>query len=372
MGRIGKSKFIARLKDAFSFSRTERNGIIILVGLIILTFILPRHFERLFPERIEYHHAEHIAEIDSFLASRKIEKEAHNPADGRKAIGEKSYRNRKEVKLHPENFNPNKVTREKLREIGFPEKVVSNLIKYREKGGRFRSRSDVKKIYGVTDDLYSSIKNYIVIPKSGSGLTSIGSIRLDNIEENDLEKQIDPNRIDNYDGSVVSNKSGYTGMSTGNNAQGPPREDKPKVPLKIKINSANEEEWMKLYGIGPAYSKRIVKFRDALGGFHSIDQIAEVYGLPDSTFQSIRINLVLDESSIRKININTATDSLLKQHPYLNWRTAKAVTNYRFQHGYFSGVDDLGKVKLLSDELLQNLVPYLSFDIPVSTVQEHE
>ena len=137
---------------------------------------------------------------------------------------------------------------------------------------------------------------------------------------------------------------------------------KPLKALQININKATAEEWRKLYGIGPAISKRIVNFRSKLGGFVSVDQVGETYGLADSTFVSLKKQLFIDSEFVpQKMNINLLDIAGLAAHPYIQWKEAKAIFYYRMNHGSFENILDLKKVKLISKEEAQRLEPYLVF-----------
>jgi competence ComEA-like helix-hairpin-helix protein len=127
----------------------------------------------------------------------------------------------------------------------------------------------------------------------------------------------------------------------------------------IDVNSADTAAFIALPGIGSKLASRIINFRDKLGGFYSIDQIGEIYGLPDSTFQKIKPYLKLEKIELKKININTATKDEMKSHPYIKWALANAIVEYRNQHGNFSSLEDLKKISLITDELFNKLEHYL-------------
>ena len=141
-------------------------------------------------------------------------------------------------------------------------------------------------------------------------------------------------------------------------------EPKEKIFEKIilDINLAAAEEWQLLRGIGPAYAKRIVEFRENLGGFHHIEQIAEVWGLPDSTFQKIRPNLELTEVNLHQLNLNSVDVKALQKHPYLKWKQAQIIINYRDNHGDYSSLDDLYKIRAFDSLLVQKISPYLKIE----------
>lgn len=105
-----------------------------------------------------------------------------------------------------------------------------------------------------------------------------------------------------------------------------------------------------------------MNFRDKLGGFYTISQLAETYGLPDSTFQKIKQYLKLDNHSIKKINLNTASVDELKAHPYIKYALANPIVAYRKEHGPFSKLEDIKKVMVVTEDVYQKIYPYLSID----------
>ena len=130
--------------------------------------------------------------------------------------------------------------------------------------------------------------------------------------------------------------------------------------INLKINSATVRELQKIRGIGPKLSNRIVKYRDLIGGFHSFDQLNEVYGLePEVITELIRVSSISKETV--KININE-TDSIntLTRHPYINYNLAKSIINYRKVHGNFESLESVKEIKILNDSLFQKIAPYLS------------
>lgn len=128
----------------------------------------------------------------------------------------------------------------------------------------------------------------------------------------------------------------------------------------VEINTADSAALDALPGIGPYFARHIVMYRNKLGGFYSIEQVKEVYGLSDSTFQLIRPYLVMSAVQIHKINVNTATKEELKAHPYIRWQLANMIVDYRTQHGNFASIDDLKNIQLITDEVFEKIAHYLS------------
>lgn len=152
----------------------------------------------------------------------------------------------------------------------------------------------------------------------------------------------------NYSASVISEPAITHSYTTKENAK------------PIDINKADSSEWMSLPGIGASYSRRIINFRNRLGGFYTIDQVGETFGLPDSVFQKIKPKLLLAGAEVRKININTATADELKSHPYIRYYIANVIVQYRTQHGKFSSVQDLKKIMAITDAVYNKMYPYLT------------
>jgi competence ComEA-like helix-hairpin-helix protein len=226
------------------------------------------------------------------------------------------------------DFDPNTADRAALLQLGLPPKTAATLIKYRQKGGKFYRKEDLKKIYGLPEKDYQRLEPYISIAAADEpGPEGTASISFNASEE---RKAI-----------PVSYSS--------------------PAPIKIDINQSTATDWQKLYGIGPVLSKRIVKFRDKLGGFSAVEQVAETFGLPDSTFQAIRPQLKFSPIS-KKIAINTASAEALQAHPYIQWSQANVMVAYRKEHGPYRRLEDLKKVIALNEDLIDRLAPYLSFE----------
>jgi competence protein ComEA len=142
-------------------------------------------------------------------------------------------------------------------------------------------------------------------------------------------------------------------------ALGTARADKGYTPKQIDINKADTTVWISLPGIGSKLANRIVNYREKLHGFISVEQVAEVYGLPDSVFQNIKPLLFVSENSIEKVNINTASKEELKS-PYINYNLANIIYQFRIQHGAYQSLEDLKKIMLIDEALYSKITPYLS------------
>ena len=210
-----------------------------------------------------------------------------------------------------------------MEEIRSRDKTIKTIENYRSKGGRFYKPEDLQRIYGLHDDEYKRLRPYVKI----ESITSKAN-----------------------DGFVSSKPKNEIQTS---------KTDAARFPI-VDVNTADTTAFISLPGIGSKLAARIVTFREKLGGFYSVEQIGETYGLPDSTFQKIKQYLKLDNASVKKININTATVDELKTHPYIKFNLANPIVAYRNEHGAFSKLEDLKKLMAVSDEIYEKIAPYLT------------
>lgn len=216
-------------------------------------------------------------------------------------------------------FDPNTATSETLEQMGVPAKTARNWAKFLASGARFKRPEDVRKIYGMTDEDFDRIAPYIQLSDAAQLIAQTRG--------GDL-----PQAYGTKSSSVI-----------------------------IDINQATAEQWQQLKGIGPGYSKRIVEQREKLGGFHRVEQVAEVYGLPDSVFQNIYLQL-RPSPILRTIPINRVSVEELAAHPYINKTNARLIIQYRQQHGSYATAADLDKLYGLDAAAKAKIIPYLSFD----------
>jgi len=223
------------------------------------------------------------------------------------------------------NFDPNTVTEAEMLQLGLPKWVVGRVLNYRAKGGKFRNKEDLSKIYGFPEEDYERLEPFIAIAA--------------------VEVSPQP-------------QSYYSGGSGGTATSYAQKNFAPVGPLDI--NRAAVEHWQMLPGIGEKRAQMIVKYREKLGGFVSIAQVGELRGLPDSVYQRIRPMLVLQFSEPRKLNINALNTQELDAHPYITPRQASLIVADRSQNGNYQKVDDLLRIPVLFDKAwLDKIHPYL-------------
>jgi competence ComEA-like helix-hairpin-helix protein len=307
-----------------SFTRKERMGILAILLLVLLFTILPF----LFPFFIRSKPVDHsafekeiarlnIKEMDSAAA---YQKNYDNDAEYMQyPLSEKKQYNRP-AKGELFYFDPNTLPVDGWVRLGIREKTANTIKNYLSKGGRFYKPEDIAAIWGLHEDEVKRLLPYIKI-------------------------EVTP----------VNGMNKYPGFEKNKNYE------KPKLNMAaVDVNNADTSAFIALPGIGSKLAARIIAFREKLGGFYKTEQVAETYGLPDSSFQKIKNKLVITGSYVKKLNINTATVDELKAHPYLRYNLANALVQYRNQHGSFSLVSDIKKILLVTEDIYNRVAPYLT------------
>ncbi len=133
-----------------------------------------------------------------------------------------------------------------------------------------------------------------------------------------------------------------------------------KKAIVVDLNLADTLDLQEVRGIGPAYARRIVAYRDRLGGFVHKAQLMEVWGIDSAAYSRIEPGVVLSSSPLRLMNINQLSIQELKKHPYLDYYQAKEIVRYREQYGAFEAKSDLKKVNLIDGDTYCRIAPYLS------------
>lgn len=141
-----------------------------------------------------------------------------------------------------------------------------------------------------------------------------------------------------------------------------PKTEKLQPGATIELNAADSTMLCKIPGIGPAFSRRIVAYRNLLGGFHRKEQLQEVYGMYVELYEKIIPYLEIQTDSIRKIPINSYSLDRLRSHPYINFYQAKAIVEIRKKSGRLENTNQLSLLEEFSESDLEKLNPYFDFD----------
>ena len=309
------------LSDYLSFTKKDRNGIFVTLAFIAVFVILPF----LFPLFIKEKTYDHIA-FEKAIDSLKIKQEDSAGSFENRYPNKRSYQNNNQSNADNYNprsfqgemfyFDPNTANADEWKRLGVRDKTIATIQNYLSKGGKFYKKEDIGKIWGLHKDETDRLMPYVQIK---------GSTTAYQPEEKQTEK----------------------------------KEYKKTITI-IDINTADTTALIALPGIGSKLSQRIINFRDKLGGFYKVEQVAETFGLPDSTFQKIKVFLKLSPSGFKQININTASIDEMKLHPYIRYAIANAIIQYRNQHGNYSAIGDVKKIMTVTEEMFNKIAPYLS------------
>lgn len=222
-----------------------------------------------------------------------------------------------------QNFDPNRIDSVGLVSLGLSLRVVRNILRYRDKGGRFYNPGDLKKIYGLSPEEFHRIEPFVVIRPASSKLFDSGL--------NMLIPEARPDR----------------GIKTDT--------DKAVV-VFYDINRLDSAELWNLPGIGEVLAGRIVRYRQLLGGFASLDQLREIYGMQEMYLQKLLPHLQIG-SEYKKLDWMNLEFRQLLRHPYADYEQTRLLKSYRGDNpGNF--VDSLYRNGLISDKLLLYLASY--------------
>jgi competence ComEA-like helix-hairpin-helix protein len=305
------------IKETFySYNKAERRGILLLTLLFIIAVLI-----YIFLPSYLSSETETPKPLDKILAQLEVQPEVKERVSTEKITQPKkkrefkkrtypesktTYKKRSYPPIQAFDFNPNTVSSQDLKKMRLAPHIIKVIGNFRNRGGVFREKEDLKKIYGITDSIYAILSPHVIIPE-----------------------------VESYQA----------------------RDEVPTISF-VDINLATAKEFTALRGIGPVLSERIVKYRKGIGGFHEIEQLQKVYGISDSLYQALEPFLSAS-GKLEQININTADIKSLSSSYLISYKQAKVIVNYRKQHGDFKTVEELLKTKVIKPEKLNELKPYL-------------
>lgn len=293
------------IHDYLYFSKRDRTGILAILIIIMLVYFLPE----IFPSADKGFEVRQGSMLAAAIDTLEVREKQANERNFQKYNPE----NTTGIKPSLFQFDPNILDEDGWKRLGLNSRVISTIIRYRSKGGHFYKVEDLKKIWGLPEDFYNRVKDYIVLP----------------------EQKKNNSDTTHFSHSVTIKK-----------------------PSVVLINDADTSAYISLPGIGSKLAQRIIAFREKLGGFYSVDQIGEIYGLQDSIFQKIKPYLHAS-GSVKKFKINSVTRDELKLHPYFKWNLANAIVSYREQHGNYNSLEEMKSISLIDLKTFEKIVHYL-------------
>lgn len=294
-----------RAKYFFTYSTSERNGTITLAVILLLLIFGSFIYRPISSATIVDNETYEM--VDSFFRSLQY-------VDAEVDFTFKPNVLTEEIPVPKKNetffFNPNTISIDSLIDLGLSPKQAQVVVNYRNKGGKFRNPDDFSKIHVIDFATFQRLRPWILIPKDA---------------------------IVKFDSSVLPEKT-----------------------FTLELNSADSISLNKLKGIGPSYARRIISYRELLGGFYSINQLSEVYGLNQDIINSLKSIITIDSSRVRKINLNLIGYEELRRHPYLSDYQAKSIVYYRSKRGSINDLSELIDNKLLPVDRYNKIRPYFT------------
>ena len=375
-------KWQRQIKEYLTFSNKERRGVFVLLTLLAILLLL----NTLLPFLIKRQPVD-FSSFEQQIAM--FEKRQESYRDSIANIRNKSYSPivNDGSRLTPFEFDPNELSADQWKQIGLNDRQINAILNYLKKGGQFRVKQDLAKIYSLSEQEYRVLEPYITIKSMPES------------DDNRFEKQtslnpfpFDPNLITKEQGlkmglheqsinSIINyrEKGGqfrkntdlkkiytlseieYTALEPFINISSDSSSTSlPSIHVMVELNTADSTQLLQLPGIGPSFSARIIKYRDLLGGFYNPAQLLEVYGMDSARFLTIAGQVIVDKEKIRKININKANIKEMTKHPYIEFYVAKSIVNFRNENGTFTDIAQIRDARLIYSELFLKIEPYLS------------
>lgn len=298
-------------KDFFYFSKAERKGIIVLTVLIIIVTAVGYYFsEKSTPT--DPNDKESMAAYESFIAS------IHNRKKNREKY-DRYYEHEQQITLAP--FDPNTTDSVTFVRLGLRPYIARNILRYRAKGGKFRTPESFAKVYGITPGQFNSLLPFITIGEA-------------------FQKKNDTIRL--FARRTAQDSLKYFKYPEG---------------TIVNLNLADTTELKKIPGIGIGIAKRIIAYRSELGGFCQIEQLQEISHL------SVELNkwFTVGRNETRRINLNKTSIERLNAHPYLNFYQAKVIVEYRNKKGALKSLNQLALYEEFTKKDFERIAPYICF-----------
>ena len=300
-------------------------GVCILALLAGVTLFLVHRFQPSEPEVVEVVSDSVLTQFATYQAQQD---------SIRKATWKKQYP-RDTIAIRMQVFDPNTADSSTLVHLGLKKWQVSNMLKYRAKGGRYRKAEDMKRLYGMTDSMYQALLPYI----------QIDTVAIKQYRDSVRKSQMDSVRTDSL-----------------------PRYISPKRDTILNLRTADTTELKKIRGIGSYRARQIVRYRKELGGFVNTEQLREIKALQPLLTDSLQADSLLshfwiDSIIIVPLQVNSCRAETLERHPYLSFEQAKAIYELRRKKIRLESIEQLRRLDCFTEEELRRVEPYLSFEV---------
>ena len=295
------------VREYFTFNNRERRGLFALVFMLFVLISI-HVVMRNMPQALPKLTFQDLETIDDFVETEK------------NLISTNDSDSNTKPEIRWVSFGPNVVSAQELIRLGLKDYVAERLVKYRTKGGRFGSMSDLSKIYGIDSEWIKKAEPY-------------------------AQFEVKAQQTESANQFMISAPDSVAAS----------------IP-KIELNQAESLELIQVPWIGPYYAREIVKLRADLGGFRDYLQLLEIYNMKDDAIESLIEHSTLDTALIVPIHLNSCDVRRLAYHPYLSWRQAKIIVNYRDQHGPYENISLIKETDVINDSVYLKIAPYLTVE----------
>lgn len=367
-----ENRFRKIIGALFSFSRRESRRVLLLLPLLVVLCLL---FVRVDRPRFEQSYTRYS---DRVLDSMQNVRTSYNNGTN-KYFSKNDAQNEKGTRLNRKiadssndteedsgvsvavgkqhklfRFDPNTVSLKELVVLGFSPKQAQVILNYRQAGAVFRVKRDFARCYTVSSQKYAELEPYI----------EIGELYRKPVHDKYPQTDLPPSAKVN--GLNKSNESqGEDNLIRSKTLDDTDQEkvnaERTPQPVLIELNGADSVTLVAIRGIGPLTAGRIIRYREALGGFASVEQLQEIQGMTERNYLMIRQQIFVDSSKIQKIDINFASPKRMQGHPYLPPKVLNKILKYRQLKGGWSSTKELIEQHILPAELAVKLDPYFSF-----------
>lgn len=301
-------KLITSIKEAIEVSRFQLSGMLLLAVFVMVWILIRSHF---------FFKPTEVSIDAKVLDSLVLALEAQYPRmewDTEKKRYHQNYKKKFGNSSYPKItgfFDPNTFSKEELLAVGVTEQAAQNIVNFRGKSRKFNRKEDLLKLYAISESYYDYIAPYVQIS--------------------------------------VQEKTNQIADSK--------KEDKKAVKI-LDLNEVTMEAIIEIRGIGEATAKKLINYREKLGGFSSIKQVEEIYGLWENAKPIIYENFIVNPEKIQKRNLRTMEVKELAQHPYLSWNESKAIISFLKQHPEIRQIEALNQIHILDSEKINKILPY--------------
>ena len=299
-----------RKRIYFVMTAEQWLGVVVLVVLVVGTLMVVKRFQ---PPK----------EDETVWVNDSTKSQFADYQEKQDSIRKAQWRRQRDtIAIRMEVFDPNTADSSTLVHLGFKPWQAKNMVKYRAAGGKYRKPEDLKKLYGMTDSMYQALTPYIYIAREEVDSVAVDSLRKDSL----------------------------------------PRWEEENKDTILNLRTADTVELKMIHGIGSYRARQIVRYREQLGGFVSVEQVLEAKGMENVDADSLLAHFWIDTVKIEAMNVNSVGLQRLSRHPYLRFEQAQAIYELRRKKIRLDSIQQLQQIECISAETLEKIAPYLNFD----------